>query len=260
MRKILLFGKISEHDGKIYGAAAYVAAGLVKLGLCASVFAKINEGEYEKVCAFFDENGINKDNLFKDNYKLDDAGISAVFVTGDFVSDNFGMGLIIELSDKYRALEIPIIFDPGSECEDVDNLNEIARSSTVFVPSSEDALRLCNMTDPRKIAEHYLALGAHKVVITLDKQGAYYKSRVENGTAPTFRADNVIDTTGAGDAFSAGLISGIADELPLGEAVVRANACGCIAIQHEGVYMPNAAELREYMLSHRFVVDGCKDF
>lgn len=260
MRKILLFGKISENGGKINGAAAYVAAGLVKLGLSASVFAKINESEYDKVCAFFDENGINKDNLFTDNYNLDDTGISAVFVTGDFVSDNFGMGLIIELSDKYRALEIPIIFDPGCECEDVDNLNEIARSSTVFVPSSEDALRLCNMTDPEEISEHYLSLGAHKVVVTLDKQGAYYKSRVECGTAPTFRADKVIDTTGAGDAFSAGLISGIADELPLGEAVVRANACGCIAIQHEGVYMPNSAELREYMLSHRFVVDGCKDF
>ncbi len=260
MRKILLFGTISIEDGKVFGSAAYVAAGLVKFGLYASVFAKIKQDDQDDVYRFFEENGISCENLFTDNYKLNDAGISAAFVTGDFVSDDFGMNLINELSERYKKCEIPIIFDPGNSEDNADALNEIAGKSTVFVPSLEDAVTLCKMTDPKEIADHYLSLGAHKVVVTLDKQGAFYKSRVECGTAPTFRADKVIDTTGAGDAFSAGLISGIADELPLGEAVVRANACGCIAIQREGRYMPSAYELKDYMLSHRFVVDGCKDY
>ncbi|MCI7691631.1 MAG: carbohydrate kinase family protein, partial [Oscillospiraceae bacterium] len=86
------------------------------------------------------------------------------------------------------------------------------------------------------------------------------KSRVESGEAPTFRADKVVDVTGAGDAFAAGLISGVIEKIPLSEAVVRANACGCCAIQSEGFSFPSIQELREYMLTHRFVVDGCKDY
>lgn len=264
MQKILLFGNVGYENGEVCGAAAYVAAGLVKLGFCASVFARIEKADEENIRAFFLKNGIDEGNLFTDEYKLCDEGISAVFVTGDFVADSFGMTLIMENSDKYRGLEIPIIFDPGISRKNIgeiaDSLNEIARISTVFVPSSEDAIELCGMTDAEKIAEYYLKLGAHKVVVTLDKQGAFYKSRVECGCAPAFRADKVVDTTGAGGAFAAGLISGIAEELPLGEAVVRANACGCMAIQHEGFYMPDNALLREYMLTHRFVVEGCKDY
>ena len=85
--------------------------------------------------------------------------------------------------------------------------------------------------------------------------GAYYKSRMESGIAPTFRADAVVDTVGAGDGFAAGLISGICEELPLGEAVVRANAVGCMQIQNksDNEGLPTMEQLREYMLSHRFV-------
>ena len=93
------------------------------------------------------------------------------------------------------------------------------------------------------------------MVVKLGKQGAFYKSAVECGTAPTFAADEVVDTAGAGDGFAAGLISGICEEIPLGEAVVRANAVGRMQIQNasDNAGLPTLAELREYMLDHRFV-------
>lgn len=192
---------------------------------------------------------------------------SAAFIHGEFATRSPECAEAAKkLCEMFRGLEIPVIFDPDSKKlksdEDRDTICAIAALSEIFLPAVEDAKALCGLEDPEKIAEHFLGMGAHKVVVTLDKNGAYFKSAKESGYAPTFRADKVVDTEGAGSAFAAGLISGITEEIPLGEAVIRANACGCIAIQNEGKIkgLPTPDKLREYMLSHRFVVEGCKDF
>lgn len=208
----------------------------------------------EPVC--FDEQffGINDD-------------ISAVYFSGEFViSGEKNKKTAADYCELCRKQEIPTVFDPDlkntlSDKERAD-ICEIAGLSEIFLPSIEDASALCGLDDPEKAADHFTELGARKVIITLDKNGAYFKSAKESGFAPTFRADKVVDTEGAGSAFAAGLISGIVEDIPLGEAVIRANACGCISIQKKGELdgLPTLAQLREYMLDHRFVVEGCKDF
>lgn len=200
--------------------------------------------------------------------QLDDLEeFSAAFIPGGFVTRSPECASAAEeLCKRCRELEIPVLFDPDSKNINSDEEREIickiAAGSEIFIPASEDAKALCGLEDPEEIAEHFLKLGARKIVVTLDKKGAFYKSAKESGYAPTFRADKVVDTDGAGSAFRAGLISGITEEIPLGEAVIRANACGCIAIQKSGELegLPTVAQLREYMLSHRFAVEGCKEF
>lgn len=200
--------------------------------------------------------------------KRDDLGditqYEAVFFSGDFAVSSIACAeLAGTLCEECAAAEIPVIFDPNLSVlqpESYDLINELAAKCEIFVPSDDDAKTLCVYSEPEKIAERYLNLGTKKIVIKLDKKGAYFKSAKESGYTPTFRADKVVDTTGAGNAFAAGLISGVIDDIPLAEAVVRANACGCISIQRSGIYFPDASELREYMLSHRFAVEGCKEF
>lgn len=194
----------------------------------------------------------------------DNADVSAVFVTGEFAARSEENAVIArEVCARFRTLEAPVVFDPDLSNVGADKyalINEIAALSEIFLPSDEDAKELCGLDDSEKTAEHYLALGVPKIVITLDKNGAYYRSAKESGYTPTFRADKVVDTRGAGKAFAAGLISGVIEEIPLSEAVIRANACGCISIQRQGEYFPDSAELREYMLDHRFAVEGCKEY
>lgn len=189
------------------------------------------------------------------------------YISGDFaLSSPARTEFAKRLFGSCAAAEVPVVFDPTldlvskslADCGKA--ISELAKLCEIFVPNDEDIIALCGTDDPEKAAEHYLSLGTKKIVITLDKKGAYFKSAKESGYAPTFRADKVVDTTGAGNAFAAGLISGVIEDMPLAEAVVRANACGCISIQKQGEYFPDASELREYMLSHRFAVDGCKDF
>lgn len=193
--------------------------------------------------------------------------ISAVYFSGEFVTRSESCkNAAAALCKRCREIEIPVVFDPDSKKINSETEREaicgIAALSEIFLPADEDAKALCGLDDPEKISDHFLELGARKVIVTLDKKGAYYKSAKESGYAPTFRADKVVDTEGAGSAFAAGLISGITEEIPLGEAVIRANACGCIAIQTAGELdgLPTLDRLREYMLNHRFAVDGCKEY
>lgn len=215
------------------------------------------------VCA--DENGVGDILNGEDTEEL--GGFSAVFFSGEFVTRSSDCENSAEaLCKKCRESEIPVIFDPDSKLINSEKeratICRIAALSEIFLPAAEDAKALCGLDDPEETADHFLELGAVKVVVTLDKKGAFYKSEKESGYAPTFRADKVIDTEGAGSAFAAGLISGITEEIPLSEAVIRANACGCIAIQSSGEIdgLPTMEQLREYMLNHRFAVEGCKEF
>ncbi len=206
----------------------------------------------------------------KDVECIDLGGFRAVYFSGIFPTISASAAQAARhLVKRAREEDVTVIFDPNLRCQlwtdDADTialLNEFAAAADVFLPSLKEAEKLCGLNDPEEIADHYLSLGTKKVVVKLGKHGAFYKSHVESGVAPTFRADEVVDTVGAGDGFAAGLISGICEEIPLGEAVVRANAVGCMQIQNasDNEGLPTMDELREYMLDHRFVVDGCNDF
>lgn len=205
----------------------------------------------------------------KDIDALDLSDIRAVHITGIFpVISETAAGAARRLIERAKENHITVVFDPNhrgilwtKDKQALDLLNEIAAKADVFLPNLNEAETLCGLTDPDAIADHYLALGTSKVVITMGKRGAFYKSAVESGIVPTFMADEVVNTLGAGDGFAAGLISGICDEIPLGEAVIRANAVGSWQIQHDSdnEQLPTMAQLREYMLDHRFVAESFND-
>lgn len=202
---------------------------------------------------------------FSENDRFPDLQLfSAAYFSGSFPTQSQkAENAAKELCRRCADLSVPVVFDPDLKNISPDKysvINETAALGVIFVPSLEEGKILCGKNEPSDIAKHFLEIGASKVVVKLDKKGAYYKSSKESGYAPTFRADAVVDTSGAGNAFSSGLISGITEEIPLSEAVVRANACGCIAIQTEGELgcLPTMEKVREYMLNHRFVVDECK--
>lgn len=62
-------------------------------------------------------------------------------------------------------------------------------------------------TGTRKLAES----GAFLVIVTLGKNGAFYRTAAGNGSLPTYDVKTV-DTTGAGDAFLGAMLSCISDK------------------------------------------------
>ncbi|MBC6936324.1 MAG: ribokinase [Chloroflexi bacterium] len=82
-------------------------------------------------------------------------------------------------------------------------------------------------------ARSLLTHDGQTVVVTLGAQGAQYVRQDATGVIPTFKV-NVVDTTGAGDAFNGGLAVALAEGKPLTEAIAFANATAALCVTRPG--------------------------
>ena len=130
---------------------------------------------------------------------------------------------------------------------------EILADTTILVANEVEADELAldgavnaatGRCDPPAV-EALMRAGPRTVVATLGEQGAVAFQR---GRAPTrqpaFRVP-VLDTIGAGDAFSAGLAVALMEHRPIEEALRRAAACGALTARQIGAFdaFPRAGEL-----------------
>lgn len=115
----------------------------------------------------------------------------------------------------------------------------------VYVPSHTEAEHQTGESDPRKIIERYRACGALGVLgVKLGSKGALLSEKA--GTYIEVEAvqppGDVVDTTGAGDSFYAGLLTGLLRGMPLAEAGKLAAATGACCVTALGA----TAGLRGY--------------
>ena len=97
-----------------------------------------------------------------------------------------------------------------------------------LVPNEIEAHMLTGRMTPEEAGAALLPETRHGVVISLGAQGAMAVDRAALSRFPAHKV-RVVDTTGAGDAFRAGLAVKIAEGASLGEAVRFSNACGALA-------------------------------
>lgn len=79
-------------------------------------------------------------------------------------------------------------------------------------------------------------LGPKEVILTLGAKGSYYINDQSTYHMPAFFVEDVIDTTGAGDAYIGCLVSGLIDGKDVLDAMKLASACGAITVQKKGVH------------------------
>ena len=87
--------------------------------------------------------------------------------------------------------------------------------------------------DVAAAARGLLTRGDQRAVVTLGAQGAQIVSANESVIVPTYEVD-VVDTTGAGDAFNAGLAVALAEGKPLADATRFANATAALCVTKPG--------------------------
>jgi ribokinase len=97
-----------------------------------------------------------------------------------------------------------------------------------LVPNEIEAHMLTGRMTPEEAAAVLLPETRRGVVISLGEQGAIAVDRAALNRFPAHKV-KVVDTTGAGDAFRAGLGVKIAEGSSLDDAVRFANACGALA-------------------------------
>jgi ribokinase len=150
-------------------------------------------------------------------------------------------------------LRIPVLVDAGPPRA---YAPETWANCTILSPNALEAATLVgysieDQADAEQAARDLLAAGPQAVVIKLGVRGAMIITEEQEAIIPAFPVE-VVDTTGAGDAFSGTLSVAIADGLSLEEAVWRANAAGALTVTRLGtmLVMPTRQEVDAFLAQH----------
>ncbi|MCZ8512495.1 sugar kinase [Paenibacillus filicis] len=134
---------------------------------------------------------------------------------------------------------VKVCFDPNlrlklwsiEEAREV--LLELAKEADYFLPGLDELKLLYRTESFDEIVDRLRELPAVSIVKGGDDET--YIVDKENVTAvPYFKAEQVVDTVGAGDGFCAGFFAGLLKEYSLPEAVKLGNLIGCMVVQMEG--------------------------
>lgn len=96
-----------------------------------------------------------------------------------------------------------------------------------FVPSIEDASAMSGLTKPEAVARFFLDLGVGSCLLTMGGEGCLVATADGVFRLPAFDIE-VKDTTGCGDAFTAGWIAGLNHGWDLEKSARFASACGAL--------------------------------
>ncbi|HIE31535.1 MAG TPA: carbohydrate kinase family protein [Methanosarcinales archaeon] len=131
-------------------------------------------------------------------------------------------------------LESKISFAPGMlyAQKGIDALQAIIRQTEIIF-LNHDEIEMLTGSGYRDGAEKLNKAGAAIVVVTLGRDGCYIRTPDSETVVPGYGA-RVVDTTGAGDAFSAGFLCGRLNGRPLGECGRLGNRVASMCVEAVG--------------------------
>lgn len=172
---------------------------------------------------------------------------SKVFLT-QLETNISAVELGIELAKKHG---VKVVLNPAPVRSIEDDLY---KKVDYLTPNEVEAgilsgIKVEDVDGARQAAEFFLAKGVQTVVITLGKNGAFIKNSSLEKHIPAFTVTNVVDTTGAGDAFNGGFATALAEGKSIEEAVVFGNAVGALSVTKLGTApaMPYRNEIEDFL-------------
>ncbi|QQE74787.1 winged helix-turn-helix transcriptional regulator [Brevibacillus composti] len=145
-----------------------------------------------------------------------------------YLDTNLPADCLAYVIERCREEGIPLFVDPVSSAK-AEKLPERLDGIDTILPNREEAeilagFSISSVEDCREASRRIRARGVKQVVITLGGEGIYYQSEEESEHLPPYPTD-VVDVTGAGDAFASGLLYGVVN----GETLARACRLGMAA-------------------------------
>ncbi len=119
----------------------------------------------------------------------------------------------------------------------LNGIRDTLKNTDYFFPSLEEATAISGKERPEEIADVFLSAGAKHVGIKLGRDGCYFKDAREEFYLPVYPS-KVVDTTGAGDNFMSGFITGLLHNWEIQDCCRFASAAGAICVSQVG---PNTA-------------------
>ncbi len=148
-----------------------------------------------------------------------------------FLSSLKNLEPFIEAAKIGKKNDIPVILNPGMLIIDqgFNSITELLQKIDIFILSQREFSTLLhiqeNLEDQIIIekANILLELGIKVLIVTMGERGAFLLTGQESELIPSVKVKQVIDTTGAGDAFSAGFIYGFVNNLSYAFADLKQN-------------------------------------
>ena len=149
---------------------------------------------------------------------------------------------------KANNLNVKTIFNPAPAAEIDSSLFPLI---DYFTPNETEASfyvdhDVVTYEDAEKAASQLLDKGIKNVVITLGEKGAYFANSEEKFSLPIANLSNpVVDTTGAGDAFNAGLAVALTEGQKIKDSLIFASATAGLSTTKIGTAnsMPSREEI-----------------
>jgi sugar/nucleoside kinase (ribokinase family) len=183
------------------------------------------------------------------------AGCKVLYLGGYLLMPNLRQEEVVPVFAAARRAGVKTVLDvatPGA-ADYLSRLEQLLPHVDVFLPNNHEAEFITGESDPVRQAETFRRLGVGTAVITLGNDGAVLvndRVRLRSGVYPM----RYVDGSGGGDAFDAGYISGLLQELEADDCLRLASALGASCVRAigttPGVFTRRECEafLREHTL------------
>lgn len=153
-----------------------------------------------------------------------------------FVFPAFDDTALTGLFSKAKAEGLVLCADM-TKCKHGETLDDIKNCLSLLdyiFPNYEEASLLTGLTDWDEIADAFLGCGVRCVVLKAGARGCFIKTMTERHWIPAFPHARCLDTTGAGDTFTACFLDALNHGMTLPECGKFANAGASICIEQIG--------------------------
>lgn len=137
---------------------------------------------------------------------------------------------------------IPVFLDPVSIKRSRKIKNILSYFDTLKLNRHEaeylSGMVIRSREDLEKSGDFFMNQGVKNVFITLSKDGVYYRNSKESGFLPAPEV-HVVNATGAGDAFMAGIVYSRLNGFNMYESAVFSTGASVVALSHENTINPS---------------------
>ena len=265
--KLVLFDELEIHAG---GCANNTAIALSRLGISAGAMGKIGNDHFGELilqsltenqvdttgilqdihtntsftfvsiasdgersfCHFIGANGeFNEDDLNWDIIKT----TKILHIAGAFVMPKFDGQPMANVLRKAKELGLTTSLDTTWDATGrwLETLEPCLPYVDIFLPSLTEAENLTGLSDMRDISNFLRNYGIHTIGIKMGERGSYISTPDEELFVPAY-AVNIVDSTGAGDAYVAGFLAGIVKGWNIRRTAELASATGAACVTEIG--------------------------
>ena len=154
------------------------------------------------------------------------------------INSTQGIDAMKNFADQLSELKIPMIFDPGqiTPLFSKENLLSILNKSEILIGNAYEINQVMSKTD---MTEKDLLELISSIVKTKGSEGSEFITKTSSGKIesieiPISNPNKVIDTTGAGDGYRAGFLSGMILNMSLQDSCRLGSTVGSFVVETSG--------------------------